>query len=38
METAKKPTLFMAMLPVIILVIMLALGVYLFGDELLFSF
>ena len=34
METAKKPTLFMAMLPVIILVVMLALGVYLFGDEL----
>lgn len=34
METAKKPTLFMAMLPVIILVAILAVGVYLFGDEL----
>ena len=30
----KKPTIFLAMLPVIVLVVMLAIGVYLFGDEL----
>ncbi len=30
----KKPTLFLALLPVIILVLIIAVGVYLFGDEL----
>ncbi|MBR5857167.1 MAG: sodium:proton antiporter [Bacteroidales bacterium] len=34
MNTAKKPTLFMAILPVIILIAIMAVGVYLFGDEL----
>ena len=34
MNTTKKPTLLMAMLPVIILILAMAIGVYLFGDEL----
>ncbi len=34
MENMKKPGIFLAMLPVVILVAMLAIGVHLFGDEL----
>lgn len=34
MVTNKKPTLFLALLPVVLLIIMMAVGVYLFGDEL----
>ena len=30
----RKPTIFLAMLPVIILVVILSVGVHLFGDEL----